>query len=288
MDASRFDRIARLLADRRLSRRQAIVGFTAAAATSAVGMGVSRAAAQEDLPVASPMADVEKTTYLFVQSFQKGSLAPNADGETHALTLEQGLGQTLYFGDRPSRDVGMSPTETFLEGLGFSDDNPPNAALIVDAGDGETDLAVLELFNPTYDVATHTATYQVRGLEAWEDSLELGLQDQPSDLSGLTPIFGAAHLLIDDCADGPIGCYSDPEMTNLVGMFQDQPMCYAVYGACVTCEPQNGTNPEQCFPSEFWNEQCGERYEVGEGRLFSYFTNADLLNCNYGSRPADW
>ncbi len=73
--------------------------------------------------------------------------------------------------------------------------------MIVQTGDGDTDLAVLELFAPTYDESTRTATYQVKGLEAWEDSLDLGLQQSPDDLSGITPAFGAAHLLIDDCED---------------------------------------------------------------------------------------
>ncbi len=257
MDATRFDRISRLFADRRLSRRQAVVGATAAAA---VGLGASRAAAQDALPVASPVADggYEKTTYLFVQSFQTGSLEPNADGETHTLTLEQGLGQTLYFGDRPSRDVGVSPTEQFLEGLGFSVENPPNAALIVDVGEGTSDLAVLELFEPTYDVATHTATYQVKGLEAWEDSLDLGLQDAPSDLSGIAPTFGAAHLLIDDCADTPVDCYDVGG--TWWGSFDAQPFCYN-YLQCMPCEPFGHVQPDKCSTYTHWSQKCSDQHD---------------------------
>ncbi|MGN6033264.1 MAG: hypothetical protein ACTHQE_16555, partial [Thermomicrobiales bacterium] len=113
MDSSRVLQITRLFADRRLSRRLAVTG--SAAALAAGTMVAHQTAAQPSTPVASPTPPPsgEKTTYLFVQSFQAGSLDPNADGETHTLTLEQGLGQTLYFGDRPSRDVGVSPTETF-------------------------------------------------------------------------------------------------------------------------------------------------------------------------------
>lgn len=257
MDATRFDRISRLFADRRLSRRQAVTGSAAALAAGTLSTHLTRA--QDDLPVASPVADgsYEKATYLFVQSFQTGSLEPNADGETHTLTLEQGLGQTLYFGDRPSRDVGVSPTETFLEGLGFSDENPPNAALIVDVGDGETDLAVLELFEPTYDVATHTATYQVKGLEAWEDSLELGLQDAPSDLSGVAPTFGAAHLLIDDCADTPVDCYDSGDYWN---SFDSQPFCYN-YLQCMPCEPYGHDQPDKCSTYRHWSERCSEQFD---------------------------
>ncbi len=47
---------------------------------------------------------------LFVQSFQSGSIAPvdGAEGR-YTVTLEQGLGQTIYFSDRPERIVGTEP-----------------------------------------------------------------------------------------------------------------------------------------------------------------------------------
>ena len=56
-----------------------------------------------------------------------------------------GLGQTLYFSDRPDRIVGTSPTSQFLQALGFTPDDPPNAALVLENASGETDIAVVEL-----------------------------------------------------------------------------------------------------------------------------------------------
>jgi hypothetical protein len=290
MDTSRFDLVSRLFGERRLSRRQALVGGAATVAASTLA---TTSVAQDATPDASPMAaapKVEKTMYLFVQSFQSGTLEPNADNDFHTLTLGNGLGQTLYFGDRPSRDVGAAPTDTFLQGLGFSADNPPNAALIVDAGEGETDLAVLELFEPSYDTETHTAAYQVRGLEAWEDSLQLGLEDTPSDLSAMAATFGAAHLLIDDCADGPIGCYNfdGGGWGESIGSFQGQGMCYN-YLVCMPCEPYGHVQPDRCSTSQYWSQKCYDTFANGEQMaVASYFDSADLLGCTDGSTPSDW
>ena len=61
-------------------------------------------AAQDATPEA--MND-ENTSYLFLQSFQSGSIvAKDGEADTFTLTLEQGLGQTIYFSDRPERIVG--------------------------------------------------------------------------------------------------------------------------------------------------------------------------------------
>jgi hypothetical protein len=281
MDASRFDRIAQVFAERRLSRRPAVTASVAAGVATATA-----AAAQEATPpaspAASPVADYElgsydKTMYLFVQSFQSGSLVPNEADDRHTLTLAQGLGQTIYFGDRPSRDVGVTPTAQFLEGLGFTEDNPPNAALIVDTGEGETDLAVLELFAPTYDTATHTATYQVQGLEAWEESLDLGLQDAPTDLSGITPDFGAAHLLIDDCLDGQVDCYA--QTGPYVASYTNLGFCYA-YGICMPCDPYGHNQPDRCSTPAWWDAKCMQDYPDACGISCSAnFTGYIFLGC---------
>ena len=209
MNATQFDRISRLFAERRLSRRQAMQQGAAglAAAGLAVG-GFKAAAAQDATPAASATGEsVEKIEFLFVQSFQSGTVEPKAgeDG-TYTLILANGLGQTIAFSDRPERIVGAAPTAQFLQGLGFSADNPPNAALLVETTPGTEDIAVVELFNPTYDEATHTATYDVTVLEAWEESLEMGFGQEPSDLAAFGDSFGAAHLFIDDCSDGTVTC----------------------------------------------------------------------------------
>ncbi|HEV2527138.1 MAG TPA: hypothetical protein VGT61_01640, partial [Thermomicrobiales bacterium] len=182
MDASRFDAVFRIFGQRRLSRRSALASgaalgaaalATAATAQDATPPGDMGTPDAMGTPGASDAAT--RTEFLFVQSFQAGSIEPKegVDGR-YTLTLEAGLGQTVYFSDRPERLVGTAPTPQFLDGLGFPENNPPNAALVVETGVGETDIAVVELFAPVYDAATHTATYEVEVLANWETSTELG------------------------------------------------------------------------------------------------------------------
>ena len=210
MDATRFDGISRLLAERRLSRRQAVrqgaTGLAAAglavAGLKAAGLGTAglgpAAAAQDATPAPTPGAK----EFLFVQSFESGKLAPKAGAAgTYTATLQHGLGQTLYFSDRPERIVGAAPTAKFLKGLPFSKDNPPNAALVVDDGDGGVNIAVVELTDPTYAAASHTATYDLRVLQDYEKAVDMKFQEAPADLATLGTTLGAAHLFIDDCPD---------------------------------------------------------------------------------------
>ncbi len=135
MDGTRFDRIAKVFADRRLSRRQALAqgGVGIAAAGLAVA-GFRPSAAQDATPAVTDAMLTDDgssgVAMLFLQSFKSGSIAPLDGGAgRYTLTLTEGLGQTIYFSDRPDRLVGANPTEQFLAGLGFPADNPPNAAL---------------------------------------------------------------------------------------------------------------------------------------------------------------
>jgi hypothetical protein len=261
MDGVRFDRIGRMFAKHNLARRR-----------QETPDGLA-----EGTPIAAEWTG-EKIPYLFVQSFQSGSLTANPDTGNHTLTLEQGLGQTVYFSDRPGRDVGIVPTPEFLSGLGFPEDNPPNAALVVETGDGETDLAVLELLDPVYDEATHTATYQVRGLEAWEDTPEQGFHDIPADLSSLPGEFGSAHLFIDDCPDDKIECrihaYGWQEQT--VGTFENQGFCYN-YLLCIPCEPYGHTPPSRQSVVDYWSQRCNDTFADCNGGCFGHFTNRCAL-----------
>jgi len=260
MDPRRFDRISKLFANRRLSRRQAIATGGAGLATLATG---PIATAQDATPDAETVPgdawSGEKTTYLFVQSFHGGSITPTDDIEgRYTVTLNQGTGQTISFGDRPSRDVGVTDTPEFLEGLGFSDDNPPNAALIVETESGETDIAVVELFNPTYDPETRGVTYEVEVLDAWQEDLDLGLREEPTDLATLAPAFGSAHLLIDDCPSILVVECHDSRLLRQVGILSTDDVCW-VDPVCVPCEPYGNYPPDRCAPWDYWSAQCEEQ-----------------------------
>ncbi len=220
MNPHRFDTVTKLFADRRLSRRTAV--HVSLAAGSAAVTRIGTAAAQDATPAATPevmalpLVD-QPPAQLFVQAFRSGSIAPSAsEFGTHTVTLAQGMGQTIVFTDRPSREVFTAPTPAFLDGLGFSADNPPNAAIVIDAGDGTTDLAVVELFNPSYDEATHTATYDISVLANWQNDLEMGFQQEPTDLSNVAAVFGATHLFIDDCPPVTMACYRSGQLMGFI------------------------------------------------------------------------
>ena len=173
MDASDFDRFTRQLAAR-ASRRTAL-GATLAGIGLGLGFG-GRAAARQATPGSTPQPG-EEPVFLFVQTATSGrgevnpaAGTPTVDGTPvpgggapFLITLEGHSGQTVYFSDRPDRIAGAAPTQNFLDGLGFTPENPPNAALVseFDAGQG---VVVMELFQPSYDPASGTLTYGAESL----------------------------------------------------------------------------------------------------------------------------
>jgi hypothetical protein len=201
MDPQCFDRLTQAFGTR-LSRRTALTASAGFGGLALAGTTVALATAQEATPVASPVADGEKTVFLFVQSFDGGSLMPKPGEEgTFVLSLNGEHGHTIAFSDRPERIVASVPTQSFLDGLGFTPDNPPNAALVIEPAPGETDIIVLELLNPQYDEATQTLTYEVRILEAFAAESGLSFQEEPRLPDPAGEAFGPAELFIDDCAD---------------------------------------------------------------------------------------
>lgn len=295
MDANRFDSIAKMFADRRLSRRQAMVkGGTGLAAGAIAAAGLSAVArAQDATPAASgaaPNAD-HGPSMLFLQSFQQGGITPKAGAAgTYTLTLEQGLGQTIYFSDRPDRIVGAAPTPQFLAGLGFPPDNPPNAALIMETGAGDTDIAVVELLNPRYDDSSHTATYDVTLLKEWERTLDLGFTEPPTDLAQLHPTFGAAHLFIDDCPNHDMFCYTDPNSpsNSSVGTIPNSDhdgFCYS-WGAagCYPCTPWFPGYSGRAASHGYWRDQCNQRFAECKGAcdVWPYCTKGISGDCISG------
>jgi hypothetical protein len=285
MNPTRFDRIATLFAERRLNRRRAVqhgaAGLTAVGLTATI---LKSAAAQDATPVtdASPAAsgEADRTELLFVQSFESGAIAPKdgADG-TYTLTVQHGLGETLYFSDRPERIVGTTPTQQFLDVLGFTPENPPNAALVIGSEDGGTDIAVVELMNPTYDKASSTATYDISVLENYEREVDMQLEEAPSDLAAVASSFGTAHLFIDDCPNDTISCtapyYGDQRQT--LGSFPNQPFCYN-YLLCIPCVPFEHNPPYRGAEVDYWSSQCNNTNSACNGNCTGDFTNRCALD----------
>src|SRR4051812_33176550 len=137
MDSTRFDRFARSFS-RRLTRRETLVAGTAALTT--FGLATGALAAQEATPEPSPDAMELGPSFLFVQLAERGSWRPKPDEPgVYLLTLFGASNQTIYFSDRPERIVGTVPTDRFLGALGFTPNEPPNAAAVVQTPEGERD-----------------------------------------------------------------------------------------------------------------------------------------------------
>jgi hypothetical protein len=255
MDTRRFDRIAQLFANRRSRPR---LPATSRSGSPIVSLETVTPSTQETNAAEHPTPSVEKTTpisaekqtFLFLQSFQAGSITPSEEDGVYTLTLEHGLGQTIYFGDRPSREVGAVPTPAFLDGFDFQPENPPNAALVIDAGDGETDVAVFTLANPVVDEAGPTITYDATLLADYENSATLGVTNQPTDPMTIPASFGHAHLFIDDCPDKDIFCRAGVKgQPGLYLLQTNGPLCWSPFWtACLPCR------------EEELKRQCNERF----------------------------
>lgn len=261
MQPARFDQVAQFFASRRISRRRALAESGVGIAAGIFATNAPTAGAQDATPTA-PSDSANHQEMLFLQSFQSGTIAAKeGDASRYTLTLEQGLGQTIFFSERPERVVGASPTPQFLDGLGFFDHNPPNAALIVETGVNESEIAVIELFNPLYDEASHTATYEAEVLANWQKSTELEFTAAPSDLTALAPNFGAAHLFIDGCTTANLRCLHPSGVSwNEVGQIpvtEFNGWCYrAGEQYCLPCTGRE-TRHDSYF---YWGDVCNKRF----------------------------
>jgi hypothetical protein len=260
LNATRFDRISRLFAERKLSRRQAFATGATAIAAAGLGSADAQDATPQATPVATPVAGTgpaKPVTFMFVQGFQSGTLTPVAgSSDTFTLSLASGMGQTVYFSDRPERVVGAVPTVTFLQRFPFGKENPPNAALVMEASPGEVDVVVLELTEPTYDETSHAATYQARILEDFEE-IGTTFQEQPQSAQSMAREFGAASLFIDDCPNAYVGCFKNG---NFVGYANPDAgllgFCYNWGYAC--CAPCDGDQDD-------YENLCADEYGQGFG-----------------------
>jgi hypothetical protein len=137
-------------------------------------------------------------THIFIQEASSGSFVNDSTGN-YTLTLNDVVPYTIFFADRPARDVGFAPMDKFLKGFNFGASNPPNAALILSEENETSDMVIVELTNPQYNNTTQTVIYKARQLK--EYSFESGwLQDQIGKVDPSIPEkFGRAILVIDDC-----------------------------------------------------------------------------------------
>jgi hypothetical protein len=170
MEPREFDRLTVSLS-KRLSRRNAMALGAAAIAGPGL-MDAGPALAQEATP--EPSVDPDSTPgFIYVQLAESGTWTPKPDEEGVFQLALYGTGeQTLYFATGSDRIAGVMPTDQFLDELGFTPANPPNAAVEVWTADGERDVLVVQLIDPVYsrtfgDDAEETLTYDAKVLSAY-------------------------------------------------------------------------------------------------------------------------
>jgi hypothetical protein len=142
---------------------------------------------------------------------------------------------TMYFADRPARDVGLVPVDKFLKGFDFGVNNPPNAAIILPDENETSDMVVVELTKPQYNNTTQTVTYNAKLLK--EYSFKSGwLQDHMSEVDPAIPErFGTVELVIDGCPceqDTNGYCSTSTHCRNSCWSLKPFPYCYKCGGCC--------------------------------------------------------
>ena len=194
-------------------------------------------------------AEEKPVRYMFVQSAHSGSFVPVEGEMNYTLTLEGVSPQTIAFSDRPERVVGQVPMQKFLDGLGFSPENPPNAAITILEGNESEDVLVVELFEPVYDAANRTLQYNISILE--EPNHSYAIFNERHDES-LPEHFGPAALFIDDCPDATWCCCKSDERT-LCGSFSIG-TCW--HWSCCCCNPchSHSSYRDKCI--DRWGESC--------------------------------
>jgi hypothetical protein len=149
------------------------------------------------------------TTDIFIQEGSSGSFVNDSSGN-YTLTMNDVVPYTMFFADRPARDVGLAPMDKFLKGFNFGASNPPNAAIILPDENETSDMIVVELTNPQYNNTTQTLTYNAKQLKSY--SFKSGwLQDHASEVDPAIPErFGSVNLVIDGCSCQTVtaGCAS--------------------------------------------------------------------------------
>lgn len=257
MNPNRFDTLAKQVVERRLSRRTALAGTGATLAAAALGLA-GHARARDATPVLDtdtihPGAGWVKPTSLFTQTFDAGTWQPKpGQAGTYTLTLQGASAETVGFTDRPEWLVGMAPTQAFLDKLGFTPSDPPNAALVAaPTGGGTQDILVIELFNPVYDASAKILTYEAKILADYSGTGLAALAKEQQDFS-FASSFGAGGLFIDDCPDGTATCYG---ITNgqkvIVGNISNVGCC----ANPVICDLCNGDGT-----SWYYGMLCHEAY----------------------------
>lgn len=184
---------------------------------------------------------VEPKAFTFVQEGSGGSFVNDSPGN-YTLTMTDVVPYTMFFADRPARDVGLAPMDKFLKGFSFGASNPPNAAIILPDENETTDMIVVELTKPQYNNTTRTLTYKAKQLK--EYSFTSGwLRDQQSKVDPAIPErFGRITLVIDDCTCDSVPVTECPNECRNQCWQTKEFSCEPCGGCCNKPWQENGCN----------------------------------------------
>ena len=146
------------------------------------------------IPAAAEAAPIQT---LFVQSAADARLAPLGD-DRYRLTLAPPDRVVSTFSDRPARIAGHETVRAFVDawsGRGF-DEDPPNAALVVDRGPRRADTMIVELTRPR--LRGGRLTYVAQRIDP--PASDTFRQHARRADDALPERLGEVHLFIDDAS----------------------------------------------------------------------------------------
>lgn len=153
---------------------------------------------------ASAGSDENAANWLFSQTADTGTIAPNGDG-TWTLTLSDVDPTYIAFTDRPVREASLGDLPLLVDQWGdLFADSDPNAVVVAHNEAGDTNSAVVQLSDPVLDGSTLTYTARV-----------LTNEGGPAE-PGVTYDFGQVSVFIDDvdyiwrCIDPVYGGVIEP------------------------------------------------------------------------------
>ncbi|MGD1836512.1 MAG: hypothetical protein ACPKPY_00455 [Nitrososphaeraceae archaeon] len=105
---------------------------------------------------------MDESKFFSIQHAQSGSIS-EVNATAYLLELNDISYRTILFSDKPNRIVKSVSTLDFIENWTIGENNfaidPPTAVLVVD--EQEQDVAIVELFNPVYDIEKKTLKYNI-------------------------------------------------------------------------------------------------------------------------------
>lgn len=111
------------------------------------------------------ISEINQTFTLALNNQSNKTLFSSDIDKSFSLELYNVSDKTILFSDRPDRIVTSVSTSDFIGNWSTGEDSfamdAPNAVLVVDDIDVQQDTAIVELFNPVYDLNIKTLKYDI-------------------------------------------------------------------------------------------------------------------------------